>query len=187
MPTEICRHIKTNGLRCGSPALTAEVFCYFHKDLHHRHRRHGTTSTDISPATLHPMRADIRGGQLEPLIAQYYAPEPQTLDLPPLEDRESIQVAISMLVTALAANRVDPKRASMLLYGLQVASSNCTHLDLLPSRSRLVRETVLAPSGEQIAPDEDPEAEIDYQNFLTAMQQAHDEDCECEDCDLLDD
>lgn len=25
-----CTHIKTNGVRCGSPALAAERFCYFH-------------------------------------------------------------------------------------------------------------------------------------------------------------
>jgi hypothetical protein len=31
--TRICSHIKVNGVRCGSPALRGEVFCYFHQRL----------------------------------------------------------------------------------------------------------------------------------------------------------
>jgi len=30
----ICRHIKTNGLRCQSPALTGARFCYYHDKTH---------------------------------------------------------------------------------------------------------------------------------------------------------
>ena len=29
-----CRHIKTNGLRCGSPALRGHQFCYYHSKTH---------------------------------------------------------------------------------------------------------------------------------------------------------
>ena len=29
----ICSHIKVNGIRCGSPALRQEVFCYFHQRM----------------------------------------------------------------------------------------------------------------------------------------------------------
>src|SRR5579872_4888167 len=29
-----CTHIKVNGLRCGSPALYGEQFCYFHQRMH---------------------------------------------------------------------------------------------------------------------------------------------------------
>jgi hypothetical protein len=29
----ICTHIKVNGIRCGSPALRQEVFCYFHQRM----------------------------------------------------------------------------------------------------------------------------------------------------------
>ncbi len=31
--TRVCTHIKVNGVRCGSPALRGEVFCYFHQRL----------------------------------------------------------------------------------------------------------------------------------------------------------
>ena len=185
MPTTICRHIKTNGLRCGSPALTGEIFCYFHKGLHIRHRP--KPAADIVPITLHPTRTDDRGGQLNPLIAEYFTPQPEALDLPPLEDRESIQVAISTLVTALAANRINPKRASTLLYGLQVASSNCNRLDLRPSHTDIVRETVLDSNGEQIAPDEDPQSEIDFQSFLQSLEDDHDDEADEDDEDDEDD
>ena len=30
----LCRHIKSNGLRCKSPALADTYFCYFHSKLH---------------------------------------------------------------------------------------------------------------------------------------------------------
>ena len=30
----ICRHIKTNGLRCESPALKGQPFCYYHSKAH---------------------------------------------------------------------------------------------------------------------------------------------------------
>jgi hypothetical protein len=31
--SRMCTHIKINGMRCGSPALREEVFCYFHQRL----------------------------------------------------------------------------------------------------------------------------------------------------------
>jgi hypothetical protein len=31
--TRVCTHIKVNGIRCGSPALRKEVFCYFHQRM----------------------------------------------------------------------------------------------------------------------------------------------------------
>jgi hypothetical protein len=31
---QLCRHIKTNGLRCQSPALRESAYCYFHSRVH---------------------------------------------------------------------------------------------------------------------------------------------------------
>ena len=31
---QLCRHIKTNGLRCQSPALSGSAYCYFHSRAH---------------------------------------------------------------------------------------------------------------------------------------------------------
>jgi hypothetical protein len=172
MPTKVCRHIRTNGDRCGSPALTSEVFCYYHVQLGNRHRslnsRHGNSRLEQIETIIHPMTLQD-GTQREPLTAEYFgvqAAVPLQLDFPPLEDRHSIQLALSMLITALAQDRLDPRRAAVLLYGLQIASANAKDLTpLLPPNRRTgkVRETVLDASGTLIAPDEDPEGEEEYQ------------------------
>ena len=31
---QLCRHIKTNGMRCQSPALRESAYCYFHSRIH---------------------------------------------------------------------------------------------------------------------------------------------------------
>jgi hypothetical protein len=126
---------------------------------------------------IHPIDAQEHM-QRNPLVAEYYRPVkgPLLLDLPPLEDRESIQVALSMLITAMAQNRIEPKRASGMIYALQVASNNAHALNHSPSRSLIVRETVLDEHGQQIAPDVDPESEIELQNFLNSIENAEDEE-----------
>jgi hypothetical protein len=157
MPTQFCRHIRINGERCGSPALRSETFCYYHVEQGRRHRRPNPRSS-ATPTVLHPMTLQD-GTQREPMLA---APtEPLQLDFPPLEDRHSIQLALSLVINALAQNRIDPKSAALILYGLQVASSNARNLDAatVPDKpAPKVRSTVLdEASGTRIAPDEDPE------------------------------
>lgn len=154
--TTICRYIKTNGERCGSPALRSHTHCYFHRNLASQHPQ---PKPDPTPTIIHPV--DGR----EPHIA---ATQP-ALNLPALEDRESIQLAASMIIGALARNTLDTKRAVTLLYGLQVASANARKLNLLPSRSYVVTETTFTPAGDEIAPDEDPIGELHYQEFLQSL------------------
>ena len=43
MPYRLCRHIKTNGLQCHSPALDHGQWCYFHHRLHGRHQKYRPT------------------------------------------------------------------------------------------------------------------------------------------------
>ncbi len=105
-----CRHIKTNGKRCKSPTLDQGALCYFHSRLIHRQNSIGNTLSSASMTTNNGIPC--------------YPPGPLELDLPALEDRESIQVSISLIVAALARNRMDAKRASVLLYGLHMASIN---------------------------------------------------------------
>jgi hypothetical protein len=155
MAVQICRHIKTNGKRCGSPALSGLIFCFFHRELHHFHEQH-EPSKDNTETVIHslvPQRPGEDGsGQREPVVAeQISSPAAKNLEFPLLEDRESIQVAISMLVGALAAGRIDPARANTLLYGLQVASSNCRNLILEPYRDDVVTETEITDFGYEVA------------------------------------
>jgi hypothetical protein len=73
------------------------------------------------------------------------------LQLPPVEDTESIQLALIDVLQALAANQLDPKRASLLLYGLQVASANAKHLNI-PSHG--VRTITYTSDGIALAPQD---------------------------------
>ena len=194
MPTEICRHIRTNGGRCGSPALRGRAFCYFHINLTQRHTGVASGSAaDAIPTVLHPLNPAADNSQREPHLAASLPRGPLALDLPPLEDRESIQLALSLLLAAMAQNRIDPKRAGTMLYALQVASANARGLTTEPSRSSIVRETVLDDSGVAIAPDEDSEAEIRYQQFIADVfpgdddPEDDDEDSEDDDAEEEDD
>jgi len=93
------------------------------------------------------------------------------LQLPPVEDTASIQLALMDVLQALAANQLDPKRAGLLLYGLQVASSNAKHVML---RSSSIRSITYTGDGIPLAPQEygydleDIEAESEAENEADA-------------------
>jgi hypothetical protein len=95
-----CRHILTDGHRCESPCLRAaggegrhEPFCYFHHTTRH-------------PATgLKARRA-----------------RQSTFEMPLIEDRSSIQAALGEILSRIASNDLDSRRAGLLLYGLQIAT-----------------------------------------------------------------
>jgi len=90
-----CRHIFTDGRRCASPCLRQEEFCYYH---------HTTRRPVADPRQRRSRRS--------------------TFDLPHPEDRSSIQSSIGEVLRRIASNDIDPRRAGLLLYGLQIASIN---------------------------------------------------------------
>jgi hypothetical protein len=117
-----CEHIKTNGTQCGSPALRRNHFCYFHK-------RWRDTRVALNANRARRSRA--------------------ALDLPVLEDAESVQVSLMQVMRMILSGQLEPKTAGLLLYALQTASSNLrrthfepfvTHVVIDPST---VDETVL--------------------------------------------
>jgi hypothetical protein len=128
MQYPLCRHIKTNGLQCQAPSLTEGDWYYFHNRLHRGHSTFRHT-----PAT--------RG---------YLIPG-QHIELAPLEDRESVQVALSLVINALATGQLETRRATALLYGLQLASSNSANLDLKPYAPHVVRSVQSTPEGLDLA------------------------------------
>jgi hypothetical protein len=175
MPTEYCRHIHPNGTRCRSLALTNQLRCFWHRDLAQRHRSLNPP-TDDTATILHPLTTGPDGRQREPLLAEYFAPArgPLELDFPALEDRESIQIALSMLVSALGKNRLDPKRAATMLYGLQVASANARDLDL--NQRTVVRDITFDDTGAELALDEDPEEIVERRELMAELLQEQDND-----------
>jgi len=97
-----CRHIKVNGTQCGSPALRHKNFCFYHQ----QHR---------------------------PLAVGCYYDGPYAtgeIDLPVFEDAHSIQTVIRQVVQMVLQKRLERKTASLLLYALQIASSNLKRMEL---------------------------------------------------------
>jgi hypothetical protein len=153
--TTICRHIRVTGQRCGSPALRNHSLCYFH---HRTQQRAQSQPNSFTKMQIQQEVTDVlrRHGVTDDLTAQYfgYIPQPaDALDLPPLEDPSSIQLAISMLVSALGQKRLDPKLGGVILYGLQLASHNARVLD---TTLTTVSETMHDEHGNELAADNFP-------------------------------
>jgi hypothetical protein len=162
MPQNICRHIRPSGRRCQTPAVRNRALCYFHQSLTEKHN--GDIPAFLNAIAVAPPN-DLDPGYLrrEPHIAQYYGIRPAgpaDLDLPPLEDRDSIQIAVSTLCNALAQNRLDHRRAATLFYGLQIAVANLRSHYPAESGDALTAtpavDVILNEHGQLVAPPDDP-------------------------------
>jgi len=126
-----CRHILADGHRCGSKCLRGEQFCYYHHTTRRPAPKHGSC-----------------------------APQPEMpdtmsrFDLPLPEDRSAIQAAIGIILQRIAGGCLDSKRAGLLLYALQIASSNLPKQAAAPPLTPFesVEEIVLDPDHGPIAP-----------------------------------
>ena len=128
MQYQICRHIRTNGLQCQAPSLREATYCYFHTRLHQRH------------STFRPQGEAAR-----------YIIAGQHVQLIPLEDRESVQTALSVVINALALGQLETRRATALLYGLQLAAMNSAKLNTQPYAPNIVRTIDSSPEGLDLA------------------------------------
>jgi hypothetical protein len=104
-----CAHVLTNGQLCNAIPMRDSNFCYWHHKARARNRRHERIGGPIS--------TEANSG----------------LELPLLEDANAIQVSIQEIMQAILDRRIDSKRAGLLLYSLQLASSNVRNLTPLPS------------------------------------------------------
>lgn len=147
----LCAHIKTNGRRCQSPALRGHPLCYFHRKLRRVHRPAVTVEVEL--AKWAPERVQYyKDHGLDPLEYAAGAPRSGTLKIIPLEDAESVQLAVSSLYAAIAVHEVDPAHARNLLYALQLASSNARTLPRDPSPSSPATATTRAIDDFSAAP-----------------------------------
>src|ERR1700690_563871 len=131
-----CQHLKINGTQCGSPALRRNHYCYFHKRWH---------ETRIVLNANRARRARV------------------ALDLPVLEDANSVQVSLMQVMRLILNGQIDPKTAGLLLYALQTASSNLSRINFEPAvKTRVVidpRTVGETPLGENPWRREDFEEE----------------------------
>jgi hypothetical protein len=98
---EACQQIKLDGEPCRAAALRGKKFCYYH--LHS-----GPPPKDVGNPGVIPQ-------------VQFH--------LPLLDDATSIQATISLVCEHLLHRRLEPKKAGILLYAMQVASSNLSRLN----------------------------------------------------------
>jgi DNA primase len=94
MPVLLCHHIFPDAHRCGSPAMRGERLCYHH----------------------HPDR--------KPVANPYARRARRGFTLAAPTNRREFQHALSDVISRLAANKIDSRRASLLLYSLQIASKS---------------------------------------------------------------
>jgi hypothetical protein len=141
-----CRHIKVNGTQCGSPALRNKNFCFYHQ-------------------------------QDRPLTVECYSEGPYAsgeIALPLFEDAHSIQTVIRQVVQMVLQKRLERKTASLLLYALQIASSNLKRMELEK------------PQPEQVVIDLERESETPMAAIIEdeTARESSDEDIERSDEDL---
>jgi hypothetical protein len=122
--TRLCKHVFTYGKCCEAPALRGSEYCYWH---------HGSAR---------------RARQREVIAGPVAANANTGITIPLLEDGNSIQVSIQEVIHALLDQRIDHKRASLVLYALQIAQSNRMGLRIAPYASD--RRLVGLPRGEEI-------------------------------------
>ena len=121
-----CRHIRPDGRRCGSPSLRTRNFCYHH---------------DLTR----------RPGPRQPQVNTARAAKANTFTLPTpadLSERAGLQLAVGQILHKIANNEIDPRRAGLLLYGLQIAST------ILPKPTK-AEAAIIAEVVEEVV--EDPE------------------------------
>jgi len=106
-----CQHVKVNGVQCGSPSLKNRKLCHFHQRW--------------------------QQGRIQ-LNANQARRSRYSLDLPILEDANSIQVALMQGMRLLLTNQVDHRTAALLFYALQTASSNLSRTTFEPRPQQVV-------------------------------------------------
>jgi len=106
MPINHCHHIKVDGVFCQTPALHGRDYCHFHLRALGRRMR---------------------------MARERARREPHVLVLPLLEDMNAVQVARMQVLDALASGLLEERRAGLLLYGLQQASTDLRSLTAAPT------------------------------------------------------
>jgi hypothetical protein len=107
----ICNHVKTNGVRCASPAVTGTDYCYYHLGARH-----------CLPVS--------RGMFVEPSPNLKDAPPMPDFPMPFFDDPGAIQIGYMQTVYGIASKRLDPGRARLILSALNGASRNLKRMEI---------------------------------------------------------
>jgi hypothetical protein len=131
-PVKLCQHAKADGVFCGRPALRERLYCYQHLRLRGQQMR----------------MARARAQRLScPLM------------LPALDDLDAVKVALTQVSYALALGQLEHRRAGLLIYALQQASSLMWRMELIKMNS------ARSPSQSQPEADEQKRRVEEYPGF----------------------
>jgi hypothetical protein len=123
-----CHHIFPDGARCGSPALRNETRCYYHHE----------TRKPVS----NPRDRNARMNAFE---------------FPFPDSRTSIQATLGDLMLRIGSNDIDPRRAGLLLYCLQLAQANLKASELAHhQQSSSEGAPAFSPAAQQSSPEGAP-------------------------------
>jgi len=118
-----CQHIKSSGARCRAVSLNDHLFCFWHARIH-RHHNEANRHFPMSYCPENTVANRKESAEIDDAYSGLRANYPISSELPPLEDAESIQIAISLIVRAIADARIQHKQAALMLYALQIAANN---------------------------------------------------------------
>jgi hypothetical protein len=118
-----CKHVKSSGARCRAVALTGHPFCFWHSRIYRSHVEANRWYPNLYNAE-NCAEERKKNPDADWNFSGIRANYPDSDALPPLEDPESIQISISLILRALADSRIQHKQAALMLYALQIAANN---------------------------------------------------------------
>jgi hypothetical protein len=198
-----CRHVLPSSNRCHAAAIKGGHWRYYHARLHFqqtqrqaqesaRRSREARSKPRLTDGTFAPPEEIIDQesshigsspvGSTKPARhpeqheePEHYSAETIPLELPDVEDSASIQLALIQVIQALASSQLDPRRAGLLLYGLQVASANAKNVHI---HSNSIRSISYTSQGIPLATQEHG---WDVEDIEEADRQAEEEEEQAED------
>jgi hypothetical protein len=145
---KVCTHIKVTGVRCGSPALRGEQFCYFHQRMIRGVQI--PTNARLHPVALLEDEESIQASLMEVINALAR----NTIDLP---RAQLILRALSIAVRNARRTRFDHDRQDMIrevpAYPAPARPAVSTDAAGAPSLSRTLRQGGEVDSGTTNLPD----------------------------------
>jgi hypothetical protein len=88
-------------------------------------------------------------------------------ELTSLYDRAAIQHVVTQVAARLACNRIDLKRATLLLQSCQIAAANLTAHDRAANAK--IAAPPLTPTAQELDPNPNPEALVRYQAYRAEL------------------
>ncbi len=171
---DLCRHIKTDGHRCGTPAVHGTHFCY-----HHSQRK-----------------AAIKQARVALSLANPHMPIPFVFP----EDRTAIQHNLYLVALALASKRISERTANTYTSIWRACRVNLGKTPLVETNhDTAVQRVILTPEGDEIAlPREALEKDEALahgpecpcrkcaEQYRNAPPELHHHDCNCGLCEHTD-